>query len=134
MIARGRAQVRPGRPHPSIVSKECSAMPVQRYATVIRLRPEHEAEYRALHAEVWPGVLEALRRAHVTNYSIFLRDGYMFSYMEYVGDDFETDMAGVGDDEASQRWWKVVDPCVERLPTARPDEGWVPAEEIFHMD
>src|SRR5207248_2634148 len=48
---------------------------VQRIATVIRLRPEKEAEYRALHADAWPKVLDALRAAHVTNYSIFLRDG-----------------------------------------------------------
>ena len=30
---------------------------VRRIASVIRLRPEKEAEYRALHADAWPGVL-----------------------------------------------------------------------------
>ncbi|MGW4914268.1 L-rhamnose mutarotase [Streptomyces sp. NPDC004270] len=34
-------------------------MKVQRFATVIRLRPEKEAEYRALHSAVWPDVLVA---------------------------------------------------------------------------
>jgi L-rhamnose mutarotase len=61
---------------------------VQRFASVIRLRPEHESEYRDLHANAWPGVLSALKRAHVQNYSIFLRDGLLFSYLEYTGDDY----------------------------------------------
>ena len=60
----------------------------RRIATVIRLRPEHEVEYRRLHANVWPGVLATLRRVGVRNYSIFLRDGLLFSYLEYSGDDW----------------------------------------------
>ena len=55
---------------------------------MIRLRPEHEVEYRRLHANVWPGVLATLRRVGVRNYSIFLRDGLLFSYLEYLGDDW----------------------------------------------
>jgi L-rhamnose mutarotase len=66
---------------------------VRRVASVIRLRPEKEAEYRGLHAHAWPGVLGTLRAAHVTNYSIFLRDGLLFSYLEYTGDDYDADMA-----------------------------------------
>ena len=38
--------------------------------------------YRALHAGAWPGVLETLRTANITNYSIFLRDGLLFSYLD----------------------------------------------------
>ncbi|MDQ1732104.1 MAG: L-rhamnose mutarotase, partial [Pseudonocardiales bacterium] len=54
-----------------------------RLASVITLRPEKEAEYRALHADAWPSVLAKLREVHVSNYSIFLRDGLLFSYLEY---------------------------------------------------
>jgi len=60
---------------------------MQRFGSVVRLRPEKAAEYLALHADVWPGVLAALRRAHVSNYSIFLPDGLLFSYLEYTGTD-----------------------------------------------
>jgi L-rhamnose mutarotase len=41
---------------------------VRRVASVIRLRPEKEAEYRALHAHAWPGVLDTLRES--VRYSI----------------------------------------------------------------
>lgn len=101
---------------------------------MITLRPEKEAEYRRLHAEVWPDVLAALRRAHVTNYSIFLRDGLLFGYLEYTGDDYDADMASIADDEATRRWWRLTDPCQQPLDSARPGQWWAPAEEVFHCD
>ena len=62
-------------------------------AAVIRLRPEKEAQYRAMHADTWPQVLRTLKEAGVSNYSIFLRDGMLFSYMEFDGQsDFEASM------------------------------------------
>lgn len=109
-------------------------MSIQRLASIIRLRPETEAEYRELHRAVWPDVLAALKRANVSNYSIFLRDGYLFAYMEYSGSDLRADMATIAADEATQRWWKLTDPCQEPLATAAEGEWWAPAEEVFHLD
>lgn len=105
---------------------------MRRYGSVIRLRPEHEEEYLRLHAEVWPAVLEQITRSRITNYSIFLRDGYLFAYFEYVGENFDADMAAMAADPATQRWWAICDPCQERLPTASGDEHWSPMTEIFH--
>lgn len=105
-----------------------------RLAAVIRLRPEHEEAYRQLHGAAWPDVLAALKRAHVQNYSIFLRDGLLFSYMEYTGDDYAADMAAIGQDEATRRWWRLTDPCQQPLDSAADGEWWAPAEEVFHLD
>jgi L-rhamnose mutarotase len=106
----------------------------QRIASVIRLRPDRESEYRALHADAWPGVLDALRAAHVTNYSIFLRDGLLFSYLEYTGDDYAADLARVAQDETTRRWWQLTNPCQQPLDTAAEGEWWAPAEEVFHLE
>jgi len=105
-----------------------------RVASVIRLRPEHEDAYRALHRAVWPDVLAALARAHVRNYSIFLRDGVLFSYLEYDGDDYPADMAAIAADETTRRWWELTDPCQQPVESAGPGEWWAPAEEVFHVD
>lgn len=105
-----------------------------RFASVIRLRPEHEQEYRELHRAVWPQVLAALTRAHVRNYSIFLRDGLLFSYLEYTGDDYAADMAAIAADAATRRWWQLTDPCQQPLDSAAEGEWWAPAEELFHLD
>lgn len=109
-------------------------MTVRRYASVIRLRPEHEAEYRALHADAWPGVLETLRQAHIQNYSIYLRDGLLFSYLEYTGDDCAGDQARIAADPVTQRWWQLTDPCQEPVESAAEGEWWAPLEEVFHLD
>ena len=109
-------------------------MTVQRFASVIRLKPEMEAEYRRLHADAWPGVLAALKRANVRNYSIFLRDGLLFSYLEYDGPDYASDMATVAQDETTQQWWRLTDPCQQPLGTAEAGQWWAPAEEVFHLD
>ena len=105
-----------------------------RVATVIRLKPEHEDEYRRLHRAAWPEVLAALKRAHVRNYSIFLRDGLLFSYLEYDGADYAADMAAIAADEATRRWWQLTDPCQQPVESAAPGEWWAPAEEVFHVD
>ena len=107
---------------------------MKRIASVIRLRPEHEAEYRRLHADAWPSVLATLRAANVTNYSIFLRDGLLFAYYEYVGDDYEADKAAIAADETTQRWWQLTDPCQQPLPTAEAGQRWVEAVEVFRLE
>jgi L-rhamnose mutarotase len=106
----------------------------RRAAAVVRLRPEHEVEYRRLHANVWPSVLATLRRVGVQNYSIFLRDGLLFSYLEYTGDDWAAAQAEIAADPETQRWWQLTDPMQEALKTAAEGEWWAPAEEVFHLD
>ena len=64
---------------------------MRRYAQVIQLRPEHEAEYIRYHADVWPTVLKTIAECGIRNYSIFLRSGILFAYFEYYGADFDAD-------------------------------------------
>jgi L-rhamnose mutarotase len=106
----------------------------ERRAMVIGVRPEKLEEYRTLHADAWPEVLETIRRCHISNYSIFLRDGQLFGYLEYSGEDWDADMAAMAADPATQRWWALTDPCQEPLPTAKPGEHWVPMEQVFFME
>ncbi|MFC8823763.1 L-rhamnose mutarotase [Streptomyces sp. NPDC057137] len=107
---------------------------MRRIAAVIRLRPEKEPEYRALHAAAWPGVLAALKRANIGNYSIFLRDGLLFSYLEYTGTDYAADTALIAADPVTREWWALTDPCQQPLDSAADGERWAPAEEVFHLD
>jgi L-rhamnose mutarotase len=107
---------------------------VKRYGSVIRLRPERVAEYKELHASVWPAVRDAIRAANLTNYSIYYRDGWLFSYYEYVGDDYQADMARMAADPVTQEWWAVCMPCQDPLPDRADGEWWAGMEEVFHQD
>jgi L-rhamnose mutarotase len=105
-----------------------------RYGSVVRLRPEMEREYRRLHAAVWPDVLDQIARSNIRNYSIFLRDGVLFAYFEYGGEDFEADMAAMAADPRTQEWWTLTDPCQQPVETAADGQWWAPLEEVFHVD
>lgn len=111
---------------------------VMRVGQVIGLRPEKKDYYIELHANTWPGVLKRIRDSNIRNYSIYLAELegklYLFSYFEYVGDDFEGDMAKIAADPETQRWWKETDPCQIRLPGTPEGKWWKPIPEVFHTD
>jgi L-rhamnose mutarotase len=112
---------------------------MQRYGMVIGLSADKIAEYKQLHAAVWPAVLAMITECNIRNYSIYLRrldDGrhYLFSYLEYAGTDFAGDMAKMAADPTTQQWWAVCKPCQQPLADRAPDEWWSAMEEVFHLD
>jgi L-rhamnose mutarotase len=107
---------------------------VKRYAQIIRLRPEAQGEYIRIHADVWPEVLQTIRDCNIRNYSIFLKDGVLFAYFEYLGSDFEADMKKMAADPKTQEWWKVTDPMQEPVASRAPGEWWSKMVEVFHTD
>jgi L-rhamnose mutarotase len=109
-------------------------MTVVRYASVIQLKPGAEAEYRQLHAAVWPAVARRIKECNIRNYSIFLRDGVLFSYFEYTGVDYDADMAAMAADDETRRWWALTDPCQQPVGSAEPGQWWAPMAEVFHLD
>jgi L-rhamnose mutarotase len=103
-----------------------------RCGSLIRIKPDYRERYIILHRHVFPAVLDRIRKSNICNYSIFLRDGMLFSYLEYVGSDYETDMAAMGRDPETRDWWKLTDPMQEPLETRKENEWWASMEEIFH--
>ena len=107
---------------------------MKRFGMMIRAKPETLDEYRKLHAAVWPGVLDMIAECNIRNYSIFFKDGWLFSYFEYHGEDLDADMAKMAADPATQKWWDVTKPCTEPIETRAEGEWWADMEEIFHCE
>lgn len=105
----------------------------RRFGQMIRLKPEGAEQYIACHANAWPGVLKMISECCIQNYSIFFRDNYLFAYFEYVGNDFEADMAKMAADPETQRWWDTVKPLMEPLENRSPGEFWSNMKEIFYL-
>ena len=106
---------------------------------VIGIRDEKIAEYKRLHAAVWPDVLEVIKECNLNNYSIYLKrldDGrhYLFSYFEYAGNDYEADMKKMAADPATQKWWALCMPCQRPVEPRAEGEWWAEMEEVFHRD
>jgi L-rhamnose mutarotase len=107
---------------------------MKRFGSVINLKPEGIAEYEALHANAWPGVLAKITECNIRNYSIYRYGNLLFSYFEYVGDDFDGDMAKMGEDQTTQEWWAVCKPLQQPVAEIVGDEWWHDIPEIFHHD
>ncbi len=105
-----------------------------RHGSLIKLKPKYEERYVILHKHTISRVLEQIRKSNIRNYSIFLRDGMLFSYFEYTGDDFDADMAKMGDDQTTQEWWKLCAPMQEPLESRKEGEWWASMEEVFHSE
>ncbi len=107
---------------------------MKRYGSVIGVAPEKLEEYKALHRAVWPGVLAKIAECNIRNYSIYYKDGLLFSYFEYIGEDYEKDMALMAADPETQRWWAVCKPCQVPVQNRAEGEWWADMEEVFHTD
>lgn len=119
---------------PSSLHLRLNLNTMKRFGSIIRLRPEKLEEYKTLHAAVWPGVLHKITECNIRNYSIYFKDGFLFSYFEYIGTDYASDMALMAEDPETQRWWAVCKPCQEPLDTRHEGEWWADMDEFFHLD
>jgi L-rhamnose mutarotase len=107
---------------------------MKRVGFLLKVKAEKLEEYKAHHEEVWPEMLDALRKHGWHNYSLFLReDGFLFGYFE-AEESFATSLAQMADEEVNARWQKKMAPYFEALGGMHPDEGMVELEEIFHLD
>ena len=86
------------------------------------------------HAAVWPAVLAMISECNIRNYSIYYKDGMLYSYYEYIGNDYEKDMQRMAADPTTQEWWKLNDPCQQPVENRAPGEWWAAMEEVFHTD
>jgi len=138
----GVAAMRPNLAHGDGMKSELAAAAttgrVQRFGSMIGLRPEKKDEYIRLHANAWPEVLATLKKCQIRNYSIYLGqiDGklYLFSYFEYTGDDITKDVAAMKADAKTREWWTHTDPCQIRLPDTKEGDWWKGIPEVFHME
>ena len=109
---------------------------IKRIGMVIRIKPEKIAEYKQLHADSNPGVRDLLAKAHMQNFSIFIRqldDGqyYLFGYYEYTGSNYDADMAWLAAQPRNKAWLMVTDPM--QLPL-KDQKTWAIMDQVYHND
>ena len=105
---------------------------MKRVARLVGVKPEHIAEYKRYHAQIWPELAAHIASCNITNYSIFLRDdGLLIGYLETP--DFAKAVAGMQSEEVNARWQKGMVQFFEELPGGRADTSIVPLAEVFHL-
>jgi len=104
---------------------------VKRNAFVMHLNPGMEAEYKKRHDEIWPELKAELRKAGVSDYSIYLdrktNTLYAFQYLADDATDAELPKLPI-----VQKWWAMM----KDIMASNPDNSPVadPLVEVFHMD
>ncbi|MBK5195615.1 MAG: L-rhamnose mutarotase [Proteiniphilum sp.] len=107
---------------------------MQRHGQIIGISKENIEAYKKHHAEIWPEITDMIRKCNIRNYIIYHYGELLFAQFEYVGNDFEGDMAKMAADPKTQEWWAIQKPLQRTLPDRREGEWWAEMEEVFHMD
>ena len=107
---------------------------MKRIGQIIGIKPENLEKYKELHANIWPEITALITECNIRNYSIYHLNGQLFAYFEYVGDDYEADMAKMAASEINQKWWDACKPLQEPDPNRPEGAWWWDAEEVFHQD
>jgi L-rhamnose mutarotase len=107
---------------------------MKKFGQIIGTRPEQFERYKSYHSNVWPEVLEKIKECNIKNYSIYHKNGFLFAYFEYDGEDFAKDMQKMAADPITQEWWEIMKPMQQPVASRLHDEWWANMEEIFHLD
>ncbi|MBW6434380.1 L-rhamnose mutarotase [Actinoplanes hulinensis] len=99
----------------------------------LQVDPAKLDEYRAAHAEVWPEMLRALAATGWRDYRLFLRpDGLLVGTLQT--DDFAAAQEAMAKTEVNARWQAAMAGFFPTLGEARPDEGMLVLDQVFHLE
>ncbi|MEJ1993043.1 MAG: L-rhamnose mutarotase [Maritimibacter sp.] len=103
---------------------------MEKYAFKMRLNPGMKAEYKRRHDEIWPELVDLLKQAGVSDYSIHLDDetNILFGVLWRADDHGMDDLPS---HEVMQRWWAYMADIMETAPDNEPVS--IPLETVFHM-
>jgi L-rhamnose mutarotase len=104
---------------------------VEKYAFKMFLNKGMKAEYQKRHDEIWPELIELLKDAGVSDYSIHLDEetsilfGVLWRRKDHT-------MDALPDHPVMQRWWAHMADIMRTNEKSEPVA--IPLETVFHMD
>jgi L-rhamnose mutarotase len=105
--------------------------PLKRFAFILRLREGAAGAYERAHREIWPEMLEMLKRGGISEYSIFRRDNLLFLTFKAV--DFEATWSQFDNDPVNLRWQEAMAPLFAPNEDLRRGERFPMMEEVFYL-
>ena len=105
---------------------------MQRVAFLLRLKPGTEAAYDDAHRHVWPEMLALLKRAGISDYSIFRR-GELLVLTMTIERDFETTWREIERDPVNTRWQQAMSDYFAPMDTTLPGERFPMMQEVFYL-
>ena len=87
-------------------------MGTQRYAMAVRLKDEKKEIFILKIMQVLARNFRGAKKINVKNYSIYLKEDFMFGYLEYDGNNFDEDMAVMQKIPIVDKWTKLMIDCL----------------------
>jgi len=97
----------------------------------MKLKPGVAAEYKRRHDEIWPELVQAIRAAGVSDYSIFLDEETLtlFAVQKQAANNTAADLPN---HPIVKQWWAFMAPLMDVNPDNSPVCGGL--REVFHLD
>ena len=95
------------------------------------LKPGFEKEYQRRHDEIWPELSAELKRAGISDYSIFLDDETHTLFAVQRIDEANT-ASQLPEQEIVKKWWAHMADIMETHKDNSPICG--PLRQVFHLD
>lgn len=106
---------------------------MERVAFMLRLKPGSEDAYDEAHRNVWPEMLALLKRAGISEYSIFRRDTLLILSLR-VEADFETTWKKIENDPVNLRWQEAMSHYFQPIDKElHPGERFPMLREVFYL-
>lgn len=107
---------------------------MKRVGFMLKVKPDLIEEYKEIHKQVWPEMLEALRATGWHNYSLFMNEnGLLFGYFE-TPESLHAAQTAMAETDVNQRWQDAMSAYFEIPEGAHPDAMFIELEEVFHLD
>jgi L-rhamnose mutarotase len=104
---------------------------MERVCFTFEIYPGTESEYKKRHDEIWPELVEAIKAAGQSNYSLFRRGTTIMGYVECEPDS-ATSFAKVTSTAASPRWQEWFKDVIVSLTDENGE--LMRLEEVWHLD
>jgi L-rhamnose mutarotase len=95
---------------------------LEKYAFKMQLDPGMEAEYRRRHDEIWPELVELLREAGVSDYSIHL-DRQTNTLFGVLTRPINHKMESLPDHPVMKKWWAYMADIMMTNPDNSPTQS-----------
>ena len=103
---------------------------MKRAGYIATVKTEGIDEYKRFHADVWPEMRDALKRAGFQKFTIFMRpNGVTFAYCE-VEESLAKAFENVGKEEVNARWGEVMAPLLGDIE----GQPLMELEEVFNLE
>jgi len=104
---------------------------MERTAFKMKLKPGFASEYQKRHREIWPELVDLLKGAGISDYSIFLDEetDTLFAVQKQGG---SVSSQALGDSAIVKRWWAFMADIMETNPDSSPIS--IPLREVFRLD